>query len=165
MNQLENNFLSPNEFIFIINRLPNLEFYIQSVDVPGISSVAIERETPLKSIPVSGDKIQFDELVVNAIVDSNFRVYNEISEWIRGLTFPESQQQYARLARSDEGLYSDATLTILNSRRNPKIDIKFERLFPISIGSVSLNTTQTDVTPPTIPITFRYTTFKIDIRS
>ena len=161
---LENNFLSPNEFVFTINRLPNLEFYIQSIDVPGISSGFVDRETPLKSIPVSGDKVIYDELVVTAIVDSKLNVYNEISEWIRGLTFPESQSQYARLLASDEGLYSDATLTILSSKRNPKIDLKFERLFPISIGSIPLNTTSSDVTPPTTSITFRYTTFSVDIR-
>ena len=90
--------------------------------------------------------------------------YIETWNWLIALTKPENFEQYANLIAGD-GVYSDATLTILSSKKNPNIEIRFKDMFPISVGSVPLATNATDVVPPTVDITFKYSSYDFRIIS
>jgi hypothetical protein len=156
------NFLSPVEFRFVIARLPNVRYNVQSVTLPGISSGVTSIPTPFKPISRPGDSLSYDELILEVIVDEEMRAFTETWDWLVGLTSPQSFDQYRSVAESEDGLFSDATLTILNSSKNPGVEVQFENLFPISVGSIQLDTKATDVNPPTSSITFRYSNYKIN---
>ena len=157
------NFLSPIEFIFTIKRLPHVKYNIQSVDFPGISSGSTPQQTPFRVTPRAGDRLDYDDLTLEVIIDEEMRAYTETFDWLIGLTFPDKFSQYADLEGSEDSLYSDATLTILNSNKNPGIEIKFENLFPTNVGGFNLDTKSTTVVPPTSSIVFKYSKYDISL--
>jgi hypothetical protein len=156
------NYLNPVEFRFTINRLPNTKFFVQSAIVPDMSTGVTEQMTPFKTIYRPGDKITFGEFTITVIADENLDSFIETYNWLIGLTKPESFEQYANLIAGD-GLYSDATLTLLSSAKNPNVDIVFYDMFPISIGQIPLNITSSSVDAPTFDITFKYSSYKINV--
>lgn len=156
------NYLSSMEFRFSINRLPKTEFYIQSVTMPGINSGSTPHPTPFKTTYRHGDKLEYDELIVTCVVDERMEGYQEVWNWLVDLTKGRGRfTDYQKTKESDEGLYSDATLTILNSSKNANIEITFQNLFPVSVSSIELDTKQTDITPPVVNFTFRYDSYSI----
>ena len=157
---IKQNYLSPIEFRFLIKRLPYTEFFTQSANVPGLSISAIERATPFKTLYFSGDNVTFNEFTVNVRVDENMNNYQEIFNWIVGLSFPDNFDQYANLSAGD-GIYSDATLMIMTSGKNPNIQIVYKDIFPTSLGDIQLNTTSGDVDYATCDITFKIGSYEI----
>tara|TARA_B110000967_G_C18672945_1_gene454024 strand:+ start:234 stop:761 length:528 start_codon:yes stop_codon:yes gene_type:complete len=168
------NFLSPVEFQFALKRLPNVQFFVQTANVPGITSGSTTRATPFKDLDEPGDKLSYDDFTVNIICDEGMETYREISDWLVALTYPKSFDQYASLNPETfgsggsainvdgDGIKSDGTLLILNSNKNPSVKVKFSGLFPIAVGSIELNTAG-DVTPPTFSVTFKYESYTISV--
>ena len=167
------NFLSPIEFKLVLTRLPNVEFFVQAINIPGMSSGFSERATPFKVLFEPGDKLMYDDLLVTVACDEDVESFREIQAWLTALTYPESYDQYKALTSRSPGtntstevlntIRSDGSLIVLDSNKNANITVKFKDLFPTAIGSIQLNTTGTDVTPPTFDITFKYTSYTIEV--
>ena len=68
------NFLSPIGFKFTCTALPNVEFFCQSANVPGISIAPIEVPTPHNQFYVAGNRLEYDELNLRILVD-NHKIY------------------------------------------------------------------------------------------
>jgi hypothetical protein len=167
------NFLSPIEFKLVLTRLPNVEFFVQAINIPGMSSGFSERATPFKVLFEPGDKLMYDDLLVTVACDEDVESFREIQAWLTALTYPESYDQYKALTSRSPGakastevlntIRSDGSLIVLDSNKNANITVKFIDLFPTAIGSIQLNTTGTDVNPPTFDITFKYTSYTIEV--
>jgi len=161
------NFLSPVEFQLVLSRLPNVEFFIQSANVPGYNSSGTELPTPFKIINEPSDRLTYDDFTVTVICDEDMTAFREISEWLVALTYPDTFDQYADLEKEEQGSgrtrKSDATLVILNSNKNPNVKIKFTDMFPTAISGIQLSTSETDLSPPTFEITFRYHNYTIEV--
>ena len=161
------NFLSPVEFQLVLNRLPNVEFFIQAANIPGYNSQGTELGTPFKIINEPSDRIIYDDFTVTVVCDEDMVAFREVSDWLVGLTYPDSFEQYADLENAEQGSgktrKSDATLIILNSNKNANVKIKFEDMFPLSISGLQLNTVESDLTPPTFEITFKYAKYTIEV--
>jgi hypothetical protein len=91
--------------------------------------------------------------------------YFELLEWITGIGFPESRDQYAKLANSgpmsDFTVYSDASVLISDSDKNPNLEVKYKNLFPISLSDIALDVTMSDVDYLICSAVFRYQSFSI----
>jgi len=157
---IKQNYLSPLEFSFVIHRLPNTSFFIQEANIPGISSTELTINTPFREMHFSQDKLIYNDFAINVRVDENMKNYLEIVNWMKGLGFPKSFDQYADLQAGD-GNYSDATLIIMNSMKNQNISIIFEDIFPVAIGDIQLNTTNMDVDFATVDITFKINGYRV----
>ena len=132
----DRNFLSVIGFKFALERCPKVDFYCNAANLPSITLGVAEQPSYLRNIPVPGDKIQFEDLQISFIVDEHMENYLEIYDWITGLGFPESIDQYIQLG-DDKKLApendpndnfnerSDATLMILNSDYNTSVKVKF----------------------------------------
>jgi hypothetical protein len=162
-------YASPIQFRFKCSKLPEVEFACQTANVPGIGLGEASLATPLKDISIPGDKVTYSELSISFLVDENLNNYKEIHDWIIGIGFPQNHTQFATLqaASSDrfpgstagasvpglahpsplaEGaIYSDATLTILNSKNIPKTEIRFQNVYPTSLGGLSYDVKLSDV--------------------
>lgn len=159
------NFLSPLNFIFVLKRSPNLNFFVQRINIPGLSLTPVEQPSPQLAIPYGGDHIIYEKLVVTFKVDENFKNYLELHDWIKGLGSPVTQADYARLKNADiasgEGLKSDISLVVTDGLKNPNMEITFKDAFPIDLSEVVFETTDTDVTYVTATATFSYVYFDI----
>ena len=178
-------YASPIQFRFKMTKLPNVEFFVQTANIPGISLGSTTFETPLKSIAGVGDKISYQSLDVSFLVDENLNNYKEIHDWITGLGFPQDHKQFNTLLAtgsdrfsgstastaatgtstpqplSEGGIYSDATLTVLNSKNIAKTEIRFQNVFPISLGSLSYDIKASDVDYLQVNASFNYMYYDI----
>ena len=164
-NRPENmNFLSPLNFKFQIKRTPSLNFFVQKVNLPGLTLPNIDENTPLIRIPYPGDHLLFDELVVTFKVDENLINYMEIHNWLRGLGKP-SYEEYKNLKSKSiytgESLNSDISLSILTSYKNPNYEVIFTDAFPVSLSGIDFTTTAEDISYLEATATFKYLTYTI----
>ena len=58
-------------------------------------------------------------------------------------------------------IYSDATLTILNSKNIAKTEVRFQNVFPTSIGSLSYNVQASDIDYLKAQASFTYLNYDI----
>ena len=170
--QIENrNFLVPTGFNFILNRAPKVSYFGSSVEIPSMSLGVANFANYLKDIPLPGDKMEFSDFNLNFLVDENLENYMEIQNWMRGLGFPESlkeiydyQKESPDIKQPDKSqlnLYSDGTLTVLDSSNIPKFKIVFEGMWPYSLTTIEFDATQTDLEYFTAEVSFKYTIYNI----
>lgn len=153
--QTNRNFLSPLGHKFVLSRTPNLNFNVQTVRLPGLSLSSTDTATPFVSIPNSG-KITYAPLTITFRVNEDMSDYFEIRNWMTGLGAPVSLGQYKTVKESQDGLYSDATLVIMNSAMRGNISAMFYDLFPIELGDLQFTTMDTDVNYLECTVDFRY---------
>jgi len=163
------NYLSPTGFKFNIVKTPKVDFFSNSTKIPGIQLGNIKVGNYLKSIDLPGDNIQFEDLTLQFIVDEDLENYLEIHNWIYGLGYPESVNEFQQLITAADGSkdvkeqFSDGTLAILNSNFNVSARIKFRDLFPVSLSSLDFTATDTDYTYFTATVTFKYLFYTIEV--
>lgn len=153
---MQQNFLSPTGFRFIVKRLPNVSFYVQSASIPGINMGFTPTATPFKTLKSAGDKLNHESFSITIRVDEYMESYNEIYNWMVALTKNESYSQFADLKASEYGLYSDASLVVLNSRQNPALEVTLKDVFPVSLSEIRFDTTQSSINYVTCDITFEH---------
>jgi hypothetical protein len=155
------NYFSPLEFRISIKRLPNVEFFTQRSSIPNISTNPIIQPTRFNPVFTTPDQVSFSNLDLTFIVDEGMRNYTEIFNWIISSAFPNNHEQFSNIKESDDGLFSDISILVLNSKKNPNIQIDYTNCFPISLSDVQLNTTDADVTYPEVTASFAFDFFTI----
>ena len=160
---INTSFLSPIGFKFQLNNFPEVNYFVQSATLPGISISAIDVPTPLKTIAMVGDEVNFEELSIKFIVDENMKNWLSIYDWIIGLGFPtkEGQEKYKKLSENSE-LTTDATLTVLTGNMNPQINFIFQECFPLSLSSIAFDSGGTDIDYVTADVSFRYDVYTVE---
>ena len=175
---------SPTQFRFLINQLPKVQYFTVTANVPGLTLGDATYATPLKDIPLPGEKITYDDLTITFIVDENLENYIEIHNWLTSLGFPKDRSQFKTFREStsnlknatvgtstdigdvkpstpDSPMFSDCVLTILSNKNNPVAECRFADCFPTSLGALEYSQNQTDVDYLTVDVTFKYKIYEI----
>jgi hypothetical protein len=154
LNQPENpNFAFETNVRFILRRAPTLSFFSRSGSLPGIRLDTIDQHSNFIRIPRPGNKIHYEDFDLNFHVDENFENYFEIYNWMNSLGLPDDFNTYPT-QQSD--IYSDGTLMIMTSSKNPNIEVTFRDMFPIGLSQLDFDIGQTDPQIITATVTFRY---------
>ena len=165
-------YAEPTKFRFSLIKLPKVEYFCTAANIPGITLGNANQATPLKDIPIPGDKLDYDTLNISFLVDENLENYREIHGWMTGLGFPKDNKQFRDLARSGQdrfpttnddagGLYSDATLFVLNSNFQHNFDVVFEDLIPTGLNALEFNATVDGTEYAMAQVSFRYLAYEI----
>lgn len=172
------NYLRPNAFRFVIKDIPNVAYTCQSANLPSLQLGFAIQPTSFLDIPRIGDKNSFGDFTIRFLIAENMDNYLELFEWMIAIGFPSDYNQYRsftgeRLNRfpfyknsrgdTDALAYSDGTLTILDSNNNPKTNIKFKNLFPVSVEALDFDITSSTVDYFVGIASFKYTTFNIEV--
>ena len=167
-NQPENfNYFNPIGFKFEVDKLPNVNFFCQSATLPGLTLGEATQPNPFRDIPTPGDKILFEELTIRFVVDE-LENWLEMKEWIFGLGYPNSQEEYAKLSRENSSIkprgnkYSDGVLMILTSNKNAQIKVTFQDLWPVTLSGIQMDSSVAEVDYITADATFAYTIYKVE---
>lgn len=159
--------LSPNGFNFSISKVPNVTFFCQQANIPGIMLGDPTFSTPFSTQPLPGDTLTYDPLTVQFLIDEEMLNYNVIYNWIVALGFPESYDQYTTLLASDNVAYgelaknySDATLQVLDSSNNPIRSVTFYDVFPTSLETLTFASTNEGVNYLIGSATFKFGLYK-----
>lgn len=161
------NFLSLLGFKFNLARVPKVDFFSKSANIPGINLGVAIQPTYLKDISIPGDKLVFDDFRLTFNIDENLENYNLIQSWMRGLGYPESVYEYSEWKQSDpnnptqDPNVSDGTLIVYNSNFQPSSLVKFQGMFPTSLSDIDFDATQPDVQYVVATVTFKYVLYKI----
>ena len=155
------NYLSPVGFRFQIENLPNTNWFLTSVNLPGITLGEIEHPTPFMRAAQPGNDLTFDPLAITFLVDENLENWRELYDWLIGLGFPEQYEQY-KTRKETSGTLSDATLVILNSNMTPNYRIIFKDLFPTSVSEVLFDSASPDIEGIKATATFRYLNYEYE---
>ena len=160
------NYLSGISFRLTMQDAPNLTWFCQAVNVPGVSIDAIDVQTPYLNIPHAGAKVTFEELSVRFIVDEHLKNWMEIYDRIIALGLAEGGENYRLLkAKSNTtqrgGTVSTLVLTVLTSAMNPQMEFHFYEAFPTSISALEFDSAAGDLEYFTATAGFRYTNYEI----
>ena len=179
-------YASPTQFKFSLLKLPKVEYFCTSVNLPGITLDTEVQSTRFKPIPIPGATLTYDTLQMSFIVDENLENYQEIHGWLVGLGFPSDDAEYKGLleagadrfpihsggATQDAGkapknpiqaqgpILSDATLNILTSKNNPILEVRFQDVYPTSLSGLVYDQQATDVNYLTASVSFNYLIYK-----
>ena len=169
--QIQNrNFLSPNGFQFSLSKHPKVAFFCTTARIPEISLQTTSQPSYLKDLDIPGEKLNYGDLTVRFLVDEDMVNYMAIHNWLTGLGFPETTQDYKDLLSNEDDVtqpgdpkraFSDGSLTILNSNYRTNAVVKFKDLFPTSLTSLEFDTSITDIQYFTAEATFKYTIYNI----
>ena len=163
-------FLSPTGFKFAIQKLPHVNYFCTSADIPDITLGQVDQENLFIRIPVPGDKLAFSPLNLSFAIDEDMKNFKEIYDWLIGLGYPDNFEQRANLQsalqqRNERSglVYSDGSMIITTAQYQPNILINFIDLYPISIGGLEFSTQSTDIEYLQGSVSFAYRKYSIDI--
>ena len=177
-------YASPTQFKFNIVQLPKVEYFTTACNLPSITLADAIFPTPFTDIPVMGDKLTFDNLIISFIVDESLENYVQLQNWLRGIGFPKNRQEFSNFrgeesvtpiakqgisndigdvkpATASRALFGDATLTILSNKNNPLVEVRFRDVYPASLSGLEYNQNATDVEYLTATCDFKYTLYDI----
>ena len=180
----ELDYADPTKFKFSITKLPKVEFFTTQASVPGVTLGESIFTTPFKEIPVQGDQLTFDNLEITFIVDEKLENYKELHQWLVGIGFPRARKQFASFRKEEsevfptadsvtgdatkpgrptgvQAMYGDATLTVMTSKNNPIMEVRFSDLYPVSLGALQFDQQATDITYLTATATFSYKLYEM----
>ena len=175
---------SPTQFRFLINQLPKVQYFTVAANIPGLTLGDTTFATPLKDIPLMGDKLTYDDLTLTFIVDENLENYIELHNWLTAIGFPKDRSQFkqhrsttsntpvttvgtsddigdVKPTTSDRPMFSDSVLTILTNKNNPVVECRFSDCFPTSISGLEYSQNQTDVEYLTAEVSFKYKIYEL----
>jgi len=156
-----NNYLSPLNFRVSIERIPNIEYTAQKVNIPSLSAPNVNTGSPIGALYQAGGSITFDDLSLSFIINEDMDNYLEIHKWLTGINTPQSTDQYRKFDTT-ENIKSDIIVTIQNSHKNSNMRIHYRDCFPISISDVQLDITTSDIDYPEATVIFKYNYFTIE---
>lgn len=176
-------FASPSQFRFSLLKVPNVEYFVTAVNLPGVSfSGDATINTRFTSVHFMGDSMEFEDLEVTFLVNEALENYREIHDWMIGIGFPKDNQQYIDAIGSEQNmnpiaskvdnakatgkpsvLMSDATLTILTNKNNPNLRVNFKNCFPTSLSGLSYTTQGTDTEQLTASVNFKYDIYEFEV--
>lgn len=156
--------LQSTKFTFLIPDKPFLKYFCQTVSIPSVSTTEIAVNTPFSATYRHGEKLNYDSLVITALMDEDLRVWSETYDWLKGLTRPTSHEEYIRKSPKDvqTPLYFDGFMTVNTNANNTNIRFKFRNCHPTSIGAIHFDTKVNADTIPTCDFTFRYDYYEVE---
>ena len=138
--------LADVQFKFDVAALPNTSFFIQTVNLPGVSLEGANIGVPqLQNFSRHTGVITYEPLSVTFMIDEYLKNWQEIFEWMIG----------------EESKYTTAVLTLVSSSMNPTLEIHFKDIFPTSLSENPFNSTTTDPIYQVATVAFNYTEYII----
>ena len=173
-------YASPTQFRFGIHQLPKVEFFTIGCNLPGINMGDAVFPTPFKDIPVMGDRLTYENLTINFIVDEHLENYRSLHEWMVAIGFPKDRKQFSdfrsntsntpepppistsqdfadtKISTSVSALFSDANLVVLSNKNNAIVQVLFRNLYPVALSGLQYAQDATDVQYLTATADFSY---------
>jgi hypothetical protein len=161
-------FAQADKFLLSFSRLPTMTLMCQSVNLPGVRVDPAVQPTQGANAPIPGNKFHFAPMEVSFLVDEDLFSWTCIFDWLQGIGFPDSSDQYKNLnlqsrllLNSQQPQYSGATLTYFDNQNNPIIAVEFDLMFPTALSGLQFDVKQPATTPMVATAEFHYTKYVI----
>ena len=162
------NYLQATGFKLVIDRknYPNLEFFCQDFTHAGvIMNTADLGYKKISAIPFIGDKLTYNEMLANIIIDEDMKSYTEMHNWMRRNLDTDNVSALDRFRQATQkpSTVSDITLSILNSSNNAIAQIIYRDSIPTALTDIQFQATSGAESFLTFGASFRFTYFDIKI--
>ena len=164
------NYLQPTKYVLQFDRIGSVQYFCQSVNIPGMNLGNDTYNTPLYDLPVAGNKLIYNPLNINFAIGEDLDSWKQMQLWFRAIASPVSFQERNTLTAAQNAYkaqqltsYSDATLTVLSALNNPILRVHFYNAFPISLSDVLFDTKQSADEILTADATFMFEYFDIEV--
>jgi len=177
MASINKSILNKNNFKLIVDKLPTVEYFVQSVNIPGLSFTEVEFGAGVGlDAFFPGDKVSFDNLEVTFLVDEDLENFKEVYDWINAIVpihdpkdfkdFTGSKSTKGVLAGIDNDLnqYSMITLVTNTNKNIPNKFFRFYDCFPTALSGMELKSGESGEAV-TCTVTFRFTYYDIESTS
>jgi hypothetical protein len=168
-------FASPSQFRFQLLKAPEVEYFVTGVNLPGISFTGDATvNTRFKTIAFMGDTMDFEDLEITFLVNEDLSNYREMHDWMIGIGFPKNNEQFKTASADDSlkpntssrtnpsAMTSDASITILTNKNNPKVRVNFTNCYPTSLSGLAYNTQITDTEQLTATVVMKYDLYEFE---
>lgn len=170
--------LNKNNFRLLIDKTPNVEYYVRTVTLPGLQFGETTQPTGSGlDAYFPGDKASFDTLDVSFLVDEDLENFKEIYDWMDSIvpvgdgtsyrTFTETTSTDSNIysgTNNDLNQFSDITLVTNTNKNIPNKFFRFHDCFPINLGGIELES-GADAEPVVASVSFRFTYYEIKTTS
>ena len=160
------NYLQASKFLLTFDRIPNIQYFCQEVNLPGLQIPIAIINTPLLDFQSPGTKIKYNPFIMTFNVNEDISNWKEMYDWFLAIASPMGFQERndLRLKNSKRGadndkLYSDITLTVLSALNNPIVRVKFIDTFPLSLTDIQFDTKSSAENIITATCTFNFDYF------
>lgn len=154
--------LQATKYTFVIPELPFARYFCQRVDVPGVSTNAVNVPTPFSTTKRHGDTLAWTDFTMTVLLDEDLRVWEETLNWLISLTKPVKFPQYHHREGKVFNLYYDGILTINTNSNIPNLRIKFHDCHPVNLGPLRFDTTTSAEETLVVDISFAYDYYEIE---
>ena len=157
------NYLQPTSFKITIDRknYPNLEFFCQSFVHPGMLMNAVEVPyQKITGVPFIGDKLTFNELQANIILDEDMKSYDEMYSWMRRNLDIDHVSPTKRTASQPPAM-ADITLSILSSHNNTTKTVRYIDCIPTALTDIQFESTTGGESFVIFGASFRFSYFEL----
>ena len=151
-------FLSNNKFEFVLRRIPNFTYLVQSVNLPTLTLGSSTVNTPFVALSIPGTQLTFGTLSLTFLVDEDMQSWLELYNWIVQLGNPKGYNKVGTLTGkpgSVTSTTSDATLFIKSNSNNSNLRFDFVDVYPTDLGEMNFTTTENQEFV-TSTVTFNY---------
>ena len=170
--QTELNWAQAHHFYVVIERLPDLVFTCQRVQLGSLSAgeaMMSNRFNMNRMVP--GESMDYGVVNIDFIVTQNFSNYRSILEWMKGNNRPDGFQQGIDYLESldkyntdDDKRFKDTmsnmTVIATDAADRPMCQWNFANAFPIGLESPNFDATVTDTQFITSGVTMQYHYFE-----
>jgi len=152
MVDINKSLLNKNNFRLLIDKVPTVEYYVQSVNIPGLQFTEVNQPFGIGvDAFFPGDKVTFDALSVTFLVDEDLENFKEMYDWMQAIVPVSSSSDFQEYVDSqktttgelskinnDLNQYSQITLITNTNKNIPNKYFRFYDCFPISLGGLEL---------------------------
>lgn len=160
--------LQSAKFIFSIPRLKSTQFFCQAANIPGISTQNTTQATPFSDLSIPGDKVDYDILNIEFLLDEELQSWISIHDWMRGIGKVKEFEEYKnlnKLSKYSQAVnhpqYSEAELITLSATNVSKVKFHFIDVFPISLSRIDFDVRIGSEKTMTASASFRYKRYDI----
>jgi hypothetical protein len=155
------NYLQASKFILSFDRIPTVQYFCQEVNLPGVSLGKAQINTPLQDLYSPSNKLSYNDLYINFIIDENLLSWSELHNWFLSIAAPSSEERNRLSSQQSNRRYgqqsfSNATLTIFSALNNPITRIRFINSFPVTLSDLQFDTKSSADNIITASATFNY---------
>ena len=120
-------------------------------------------EVPYKKVtgvPFVGDKLTFNELQANIILDEDMKAYDEMYSWMRRILDVNNVSPFGADANTPPTM-SDITLSILSSHNNQTKQVRYIDCIPTALTDIQFESTAGGESFITFGASFRFSYFEL----
>lgn len=155
----EQNLAKVNNFKVAFAEIPTLQFHVKAADIPGLSLPSAKVTTPYADVNVPGNKLEYDDLGFEFLINEDLSNWTAIHNWMRGLASVESIGDSTDLLDSllgENEKSTDISVIALNNSGKEVLEYTFINATPNFLSQVNFRNDAIESENLTANCTFTY---------